>query len=221
MTRPLVGITVGNTGSGRPPRYGANQTYVRALQRAGADAILVPPGTRATFAARLDALLLPGGADLDPEFYGERPEPELGDVDRARDELELAMLEAAEARRLPVLGVCRGIQVVNVHRGGTLHQHLPGAGLHNPGGERDRIAHEVELAAGGRLAVNSIHHQGVKRLGEGLRVTQTCPDDGLVEGFDSEDGRVVAVQCHPEELTANGWAQRLFDDLVRRAAARD
>lgn len=217
MARPLVGITVGTAGEGRPQRYGVNQTYVRALQAAGADVILLPPGTDPGLAERLDALLLPGGADVDPALYREEPEPELGELDRPRDDLELAFLDAAAARRLPVLAICRGIQVVNVHRGGTLHQHLANAGFHQPEAERTHLAHEVVLADGGRRLVNSIHHQGLKALGQGLRVTETCPDDGLVEGVESEDGLLVAVQCHPEELTDQGWSRALFEALVAKA----
>jgi len=217
MARPLVGITVGSTGSGAPPRFGVNQTYVRALQAAGADAILLPPGTEPSLAGRLDALLLPGGPDVDPALYGEQPQPDLGEVDRPRDELELAFLDAATARRLPVLAICRGIQVVNVHRGGTLHQHLATAAFHQPQALRTHLAHEVVTAAGERRRVNSIHHQGLKRLGEGLTVTQTCPDDGLVEGVEADGGLLVAVQCHPEELTGHDWSRALFEQLVARA----
>lgn len=218
--RPLVGVTCGSV-EGRTPRFGVNQTYVRALQSAGAEVVLLPPGSGPELGARLDALLLPGGVDVDPDFYGEKPEPGLGEVDRERDRLELAMLEVAEARRLPVLGVCRGIQVLNVHRGGTLHQDLATAGLHNPGGERTLLAHEIELEGGGRQRVNSIHHQGLKVLGAGLKVTARCPDDGLVEAVESEDGLLVAVQCHPEEITGNPWAKGLFEDLVARAKLQD
>ena len=219
--RPLVGITCGAFGT-KPRRYGVNQTYVRALQAAGADPIILPPGTEPSLAARLDALLLPGGADVDPQFFGEQPEPGLGDLERDRDEFEFAMLDAAAAHRLPVLGICRGIQVINVHRGGSLHQDLANAGFHNPGGERTDLTHSIALAAGAEQPVNSIHHQGLKALGSGLRVTATCPEDGLVEAVESDDGMVVAVQCHPEELTtAVPWARELFDDLVRRAQSRD
>lgn len=217
MARPLVGITVGSAGSGRPPRFGVNQTYVRALQAAGADAILLPPGTDPALAARLDALLLPGGPDLDPALYGEQPEPELGEPDRPRDDLELALLDAAAARGLPVLAICRGIQVVNVHRGGSLHQHLASTPLHRPDAERTHLAHEVVTAAGERRRVNSIHHQGLKRLGQGLTVTQTCPEDGLVEGVEADGGLLVALQCHPEELTDHDWSRALFEGLVARA----
>jgi len=131
------------------------------------------------------------------------------------------LLDAAGSRRLPVLGVCRGIQVINVHRGGSLHQDLGNAGFHNPGGERTLLAHSIALEGGGQQRVNSIHHQGLKALGEGLTVTARCPEDGLVEAFESEDGLVVAVQCHPEELTEDAWARSLFEDLVERARSRD
>ena len=171
-------------------------------------------------------LLLPGGWDLEPALYGEQRSPLVGTTDPELDQAEMEALRAALDRGLPVFGICRGQQVINVTLGGTLHQHVPG---HDGRGlARDRLAHpvqverdsELRLAAGGpEVMVNSLHHQAVKDLGRGLRMTAQSAD-GVVEGVELED-RIVAVQCHPEELVERcTWARSLLHGFVERAARR-
>jgi len=174
---------------------------------------------------RLDGLVMTGGADPDPELYGADAHPLLGEVERGRDEWELALIQAALETRLPMLCVCRGAQLLNIALGGTLVQHLPddsGHALWDT--HRTERCHTVRVAAGSRaeqlygttLATNSLHHQALGRVGAGVVVTGTT-DDGVVESFELE-GRpeVFAVQWHPEML--GGPPDPAFEWLVREAA---
>jgi putative glutamine amidotransferase len=215
--------------------YGVPENYVDALRRAGGRASLVLPGDDRSAAQILDAsvaLLLVGGGDVDPARYGTEPDPTLYGIEPDRDDLEIALLREADARRFPALCVCRGMQVMNVAFGGTLIQHLPDDERFIPHGVpsgEERIAHEVKLAAGSRIAVAadadvlscaSHHHQGVGTdgLGDGL-IPTGWSEDGLVEAIERDDGWMVGAQWHPEETAADDPGQQgLFDALVRRAA---
>jgi putative glutamine amidotransferase len=154
---------------------------------------------------RVDALVLNGGSDVAPNLYGAEPHEATGAPNARRDDFELRLARGALERQLPVLGVCRGMQVLNVARGGTLVQDLEG---HNEREAWDRPVHEVEVepgsrvarAFGGRTAVNSVHHQAIDRLGSGLRATAHAPD-GVIEAIEADDGLAVGVQWHPEFLT--------------------
>ena len=175
----------------------------------------------------LDGLLLPGGPDVDPALYGEDHGPDLGSVDAELDRFEIDLVRRAVAGKLPVLGICRGQQVINVALGGTLHQHLPGHDKH--GLPRSHLAHQIDVetdselgtaAAGEPVMVNSLHHQAIKDLAAGLRVTARS-SDGVVEALEG-GGMVVAVQCHPEELIEDSpWARRLLQRFVERARGED
>jgi putative glutamine amidotransferase len=199
-------------------------TYGRAVEAAGAEAVYLPPGTGSI--ADLDGLLLPGGWDVDPARYGEKRDPKVVEVDPELDETEIRLFNEARQDRIPVLGICRGQQVINVAMGGTLVQHLEGHEVREFG--RKHLAHtasvdpdsELGAAAQGRqIQVNSLHHQAVRSVAMGLRQTATG-DDGTVEGLETDDGLVVAVQCHPEELTGDlPWAKNLFERFVARARA--
>jgi len=171
-----------------------------------------------------DGLMLSGGTDVDPKIFGEVPHTALGRVDGPRDPFEITLAREAVRRDMPVLGICRGLQVLNVALGGTLIQDIPsdvpGAALHEAGENRVEIAHEVEVMPGSKLAellsttrvgVNSFHHQAAKRIGLGLIVSATSPADDLVEGLEMRDRAfVVAVQWHPE----NFWkTSPVFDGL--------
>jgi putative glutamine amidotransferase len=218
--RPKIGITTS-------PRREADYylTYGRAVEAAGAQAVYLPPGTGSV--AGLDGLLLPGGWDVDPALYGEKPDPKTGDIDPELDETEIRLFKLARTEQIPVLGICRGQQVINVAMGGTLLQHLDGHEVRAFG--RKHLAHtaavdpasELGHAAESReIKVNSLHHQAVRSVAPGLRQTATG-DDGTIEGLESDDGLIVAVQCHPEELTGDlPWAKKLFERFVARARAR-
>jgi len=160
--------------------------------------------------ARLDGLVLTGGADVDPAEYGQAPDPDLGAVEPDRDAWELALLAAAEARELPVLCVCRGVQLLNVAKGGTLRQHVAedeGDGHPRFAVDGHDPAHGVDLVDGSLAAsllgthveVNSLHHQVIEEVGEGLAVTGRSPD-GTAEVLELEGRDVLGVQWHPELL---------------------
>lgn len=218
--RPKIGIT---TSPNRKAGY--YLTYGRAVEVAGAEAVYLPPGTPSVDG--LDGLLLPGGWDVDPARYGEKPDPKVVDIDPDLDETEIRLFKLARKEHVPVLGICRGQQVINVAMGGTLWQHLEGHEVRAYG--RKHLAHAADVdpaselgraAQGRQIKVNSLHHQAVRSVAPGLRQTATG-DDGTVEGVESEDGLIVAVQCHPEELTADlPWATKLFERFVARARAR-
>jgi putative glutamine amidotransferase len=176
---------------------------------------------------RLDGLVLSGGADIDPSLYGRESHPNLGSLERERDEWELALLMAARKADMPVLAICRGFQLVNVAFGGTLHQHVEleeGSGHPQWDVDGRTATHEVEILAGtltskllpSQWPVNSLHHQTVDTVGEGLSVSAIAPD-GVVEGLETPDGNLLAVQWHPELLTA---PDPTFVWLVREAGIR-
>jgi putative glutamine amidotransferase len=218
--KPRIGITTS-------PRRGADYyaPYRRAVENAGAEPVELQPGIESL--PDVDGLLLPGGWDVDPSYYGEKKDEKVGPIDPELDETELRMFKQARARELPVLGICRGQQVINVAMGGTLVQHLEDHDVRGHG--RSHLAHTIEVdptselgqAAGEhKIRVNSFHHQAVKSLAQGLHETAQG-EDGTVEGVESDDGLIVAVQCHPEELTTDlPWARRLFERFVARARSR-
>jgi len=221
-------------------RTGVTAAYLRSVLAAGGVPILLSPILGAAYAARAlddtDGLLLTGGEDIDPSWYGATPSPHLQPPSRDRDLFELALFAAARQRELPILGICRGIQLVNVALGGSLYQHLPserpGAIDHNPAGSRTARTHAVRLAPESRAAealgvegitVNSFHHQAIRDLGPGL-VASGWSDDGLIEAVETPPGDpwLLAVQWHPEEMHAerNPPERGLFRGLVEEAATR-
>lgn len=242
---------VSNDSDGRPPVVGLTtyleqakqgvwdvraaflpQQYFDAVTTSGGIAVLLPPQPASADAAAavldgLDGLILTGGLDVQPELYGAERHPLTDPARPDRDEWEMALFRGAEERRMPVLAICRGLQLVNVARGGTLHQHLPeaiGTDRHRIGGgvfATNTVSVEAGsalsgLVGAGDLSVHSYHHQGVDRLGSGLHVTAR-DDSGLVQAFESvEGGYLVGVQWHPEE---NREDRRLFAGLVEQAAA--
>jgi putative glutamine amidotransferase len=230
----LTGRRLGRTD--RWPYSGAPalpRSYFDAVERAGAQPVLVDD-TRDPKAllARVDALVLTGGPDVDPALYGEAPHPAVYGVDRRADDFESAVADVAVARGMPVLAICRGFQLLNVARGGSLHQHLPddpgvpphgrpgvagGAHLHDVRLDTDSLLADVLGTT--RVTASCHHHQAIARPGDGLRVVGRS-SDGIIEAMELEGCFVLAVQWHPEDTAADDAAQqRLFDALVRRAAA--
>ncbi len=227
MKRPIIGITLGN--GSQPGVQALRSDYLASVERAGALPVALPAlpaQDAALLLERLDGLLLSGGDDIDPALYGQRKHSKLRDVDRRRDDFELALVHEALRRDRPILAICRGQQVLNVALGGTLLQDIPSelrvVADHDGSGDRTRRRHAVELlehsklrAILGRdaLEVNSLHHQAVARPGDGLAVAARSPVDGVIEGLELPGSRfVVAVQWHPESFWNQPDSfQRLFD----------
>ncbi len=240
--RPLIGVTMGRERSQRffgLPLYIMNQTYVRELERRGALPVMIPlhmsEATLWGIFDQLDGLFLPGGEDIDPSHYGETRHELLGPVDRERDRTELLLTRWALAAGMPILGICRGVQLLNVAAGGTLYQDLtsqrPDLHKHDfypPKYERFRISHAVQIEPDSRLArilgqiheINSMHHQGIKELGHLLRVVAVA-EDGLPEAVEvPELPFVLGVQWHPEELAkTDQHSADLFYHFVLAAAS--
>jgi putative glutamine amidotransferase len=236
--RPLIGVTTSELRAssagtlrrhGEPPHaeMALGMTYLRAIEVAGGMPVVLPPlGDAVAYLDRLDGICLSGGPDLDPDAYG-APErhAELGPTEPGLDAFELELARAADARGLPILGICRGAQALNVARGGTLHQHLPG---HRQTEPATATTHTVQIEPGsrladvagaGRLRVNSFHHQAVDVLGHGLRAVAYAAD-GIVEAIEDSGPRLVlAVQWHAEGLTAQPRHRALFEELVAASAA--
>ena len=242
--RPLIVVSTSELRRGgmvhvaesEPPRHEMvlGLRYLQAIEAGGgAPVVAAPMATMSLNAllARADGVCLSGGPDVDPKGYGAERQFRIGPTEPQLDAFELELVRAADARQLPILAICRGMQVLNVARGGTLHQHLPDVvgetishRQHLPG----RVpTHPVEVVTESRLGqivgnhcqVNSFHHQGVNELGEGLVQTSHAPD-GTIESVESHDRAfVIGVQWHAEGLTARPEQASLFEAFV--AAARD
>ncbi len=196
--------------------------YARGVMEAGGTPVHIPiDADPAAVGDRLDGIVLPGGTDIDPIRYEADPDPELLDPEPERDDLELGLLSAALDAELTVLGICRGIQLLNVLQGGTLHQHIPEHSRFDL--PIDTTIHQVSFAEGSTLhglygssaRVNSLHHQTVADLGRDLTVTARA-DDGTIEGLEMGD-HVVAVQWHPEMMPTRD-TDPIFGWLVHRAS---
>lgn len=217
MARPIIGLTSFSL-EGSCLRSAVNQAYIDAVVAAGGTPLTIPLGlpeeSRLQFFGMIEGLLLPGGDDVAPWHYGQEMHPALGEVDEARDDLELWFAKRALKVDMPILGICRGIQVLAVAGGGTLYQDLPSQRESKMRHEvrefgRDYLSHSIAIDPGSRLAaalgcstarVNSFHHQAVERVPEGFAVSAQS-DDGIVEGIEAVHHRfVVGVQCHPEEI---------------------
>src|SRR6266545_5862072 len=235
--RPVIGIPCGlYPDSWYTPANGNAISYLRAIEAAGGIPSLIHLTRDAevldVLYCRCDALLLAGGQDVDPSFYDAEPHPQLGTTDLFQDEVEIALTRRAAADGVPILGICRGVQLLNVALGGTLYQdipsELPAALDHNESSERRNmahLAHPIALEAAswlagqldaGELVVNTLHHQALREVAAGLRVVARAPD-GLIEAVEGTGaGLIVGVQCHPEELwelADRRWA-RVFAGFV-------
>jgi putative glutamine amidotransferase len=237
MPRPLIGVTI-QAHAGTPaikrgrPLYYLDAHYADRVREAGGIPVLLPPGAdEAAELAALDGLMLTGGEDIDPRYFHEAAIPELGEIDPRRDLQEVPLVTEAVRRGLPILGICRGMQVLNVAMGGTLHQdlaaQLPGAQNHRQETPPELDAHPVAIAPESRiaryagstdLAVNSHHHQALRDLAPGLVATAWAPD-GVIEACESQDAWIVGVQWHPE-LQKREFTTALFRAFVEAALAR-
>ncbi|RIH78439.1 putative glutamine amidotransferase [Meiothermus hypogaeus] len=212
--------------------WGLLEPYVRALESQGASIVILPPQASDRLPAllhKLDGVLLPGGVDVDPAHFGEEPIPEMGEVSLERDAIELFVARYTAQHGIPTLGVCRGVQVMNVALGGSLYQDLPAQGFrsvqHYQKAEPPVLGHSVEQTGQSplnklfepRFRVNSYHHQALKDLAPGLRPVATAPD-GIVEAVALEGHPFyLGVQWHPE-LLPEQWG--IFRALVEAAAGQ-
>ena len=232
MKRPLIGVTIGYA-SKNHEIFTLRDDYVRAVEKAGGLPVVLAPGRpedAADLLETVDGLLLTGGADVDPGLYGEERHETVTRVIPERDAFEIALCREALRKDQALLAICRGQQVLNVATGGTLIQDIPsqvsGAGDHDPETERWETVHQVRILPRTRLReileretidVNSFHHQAVRGLGQGLVISATATEDGVIEGIELPGRRLaVGVQWHPEAF----WDQPddfqpLFDALVK------
>lgn len=227
MSASLIGVTT--YGQDEERKFPLPREYVDSVRRGGIP-LLLPPGETAgdVLLAQLDGLVLSGGGDIDPQQFGGCAHETVYMVDQERDRAELALVRAALQRGLPILGIYRGMQLINVALGGTLFEHLP-----DVGGEaivhrlppREPTEHSVRAEAGSKLVgirgqlefvAVSWHHQGIRTVANGLKVVAAA-DDGTIEAIESSDHRwLIGVQWHPELTAADDEVQqRLFDELVR------
>lgn len=236
--RPRIAITTGNSPAG--DHVWLRNDYLEAVLKAHGLPMILAPGFHdplegaSTLAGEIldscDGLLLSGGDDIDPKHFGERPHPKLGPVDKPRDVFEITLTREAVQRNMPILAICRGVQVLNVAMGGGMIQDIPsevaGALPHSTSGDRAVIAHDVDVRSGTLLAdllgatkvgVNTFHHQAAGRLGKGLIVSATS-SDGVIEGMEIPDRDfVVGVQWHPENFWKTDAFDRLFAGFVEAA----
>lgn len=237
MPRPLIGITTRNgRDSDRHPTTLLMQSYTNAVIAAGGLPVPIPSSypkeVLRDLYSRLDGILFSGGGDISLEYFKGDPHPRIGGIDNDRDLTEITLARAAVEDGKPVLGICRGIQVINVALGGTLYTHipaqLPGALDHDyPGDLRRELVHLVNVDESAQVAgifgetllrVNSLHHQGVKDLAPSLRAAGYAPD-GLIEAVELPGHPyAVGVQWHPEWLTDQPAMQRLFKSFVDASA---
>ena len=240
MPRPRFGVTSWHHPDREERWEYVRDNYTRSVYRAGGLPIILPmpssdPAVLEDYLASVDGLLFTGGEDVHPEFYGELVRPTCGEIDRARDEFELGLAKRALERGVPTFGICRGLQLLNVACGGSLHQDLSERPETVPAHrtsreERSQLRHGVRILPDTRLReilgseevkVTSTHHQLVNRLGSGLRVSALA-DDGTIEGIEKPDHPFfLAVQWHPERMADHHRDQfALFEALIRSAAER-
>ncbi|GAC1435975.1 MAG: gamma-glutamyl-gamma-aminobutyrate hydrolase family protein [Thermoanaerobaculia bacterium] len=232
--KPVIGIGSDvQITPGKRDRAFAYTTYIESLRKAGAIPVVIPPQPEnaADLVQELDGILLAGGDDCDPAAYGEERHPSVDPVmDPRRQSNDLTLARAAREYGIPTLGICLGLQVMNVASGGSLMQDIHSemqTDIEHVSEPEDRARHDVKLENGTRLAsilgggrelnVNSSHHQAIKGIGRGLRVTAKAPD-GIVEGLEDGDHPFyVGVQWHPEDMTGENSASAIFGAFVEAA----
>lgn len=235
MLKPIIGITTSRTTiQGSIPQIGSSESYLQAVCTAGGLPVLIPfmldNAELAFLFSHLDGLLIPGGPDIDPKLYQGTSHPEVYGVDPERDRAEILLVQKAVESKKPFLGICRGIQVINVALGGKLFSHipdqLPGALRHAwyPDIPRDYLAHTVKIDTDSRLykilgsetvETNSLHHQGISQAGRGLKPVAWAPD-GLIEAVELEEHPFgLGVQWHPENLQALPEMRTLFSAFIQ------
>lgn len=235
MKPPLIGLTTYPAGQGHG--YHTPVDYVHAVVRAGGAPVLLPPvgaSAIASWLQALDGVVLIGGGDIDPQRFAGGGHPSIYNLSPERDDTETALARALLEHKLPTLAICRGLQILNTVRGGTLHLHLPdvvGEAVEHRVPPRDPTLHSVRVAADSCLAgllgsttvsSKSWHHQAIDRAGQGIRPVAWA-DDGVIEAIEIDDApQVIAVQWHPELSAADDSRQQaLFDALIRMSSNKN
>jgi len=237
MTAPLIGITTFRSLSrDNYPLLSATEAYIQSVINASGCPLMIPLGLSdkhlIDLVSRLDGILFTGGGDVHPRRYASQPHPLINSVDEDRDRVEIDLLHAALPQQIPIFGICRGLQVINVAMGGSLYEDLlaqGGASIKHdyfPGEARDYLAHTVQVESGSRLRqilgsdkieVNSLHHQGIRTLAPGLCATAWA-SDGVIEAIEMPDYPFgLAVQWHPEWLQAHLSMRFLFQEFIQAA----
>lgn len=234
VEKPLIGISASTV---TKSNNGAGVTYIQSIIRGGGIPCIIP--VTSDFAilddmlSGLDGILFTGGEDFDPAFYGEARHEFLGEVNDDRDIYDIALFRMAILRNLPILGICRGLQLINVGLGGTLIQDIPSQRdtviLHGQYEDSTKPAHNISIVHGSILeqllgtsftGVNSRHHQAIKDVAPGMKITAWCPEDSIPEAFESDDGNILGVQFHPEIFTYynnDSCMLQVFKYLIKKA----
>lgn len=230
--KPIIGITTDIQVIVKNESFVIERTYPRAVANAGGIPFFIPtlPDNRSLLkdiAAKIDGLVLPGGRDMDPRLYNEDPHPKLRPINPARTKSEMILLEEALKRNIPVLGICNGMQLINIFFGGSLYQDIPSqipdALSHEDGSEHEVSVHEDTLLQKvikeKSFRVRSYHHQSAKAIGRGLRVSAVA-SDGIVEAVEAADSFVLGIQWHPEREEKSEISDRIFQALMNGRGCR-
>ena len=234
--KPIIGIVVAGNPRVILNKHVLNTPYVRAIAQSGGAPLMIPAYNGITkaedYIGLIDGLLLPGGEDVAPALYGEEPIKEVDYINGERDELEAGLLRLCARLDKPVLGICRGMQLMNVVFGGSLYQHIPSQIENAIAHVQDRSiraqpTHSIAIKSGSRLyevagrdkeMVNSFHHQCIKKAAEGFDIVAFAPD-GVAEAMENKAGTMMALQWHPEEMTKNSQlAGSIFTRFIKLAA---
>lgn len=227
-----MNIAITNQGGLAPDKFYHRFKYVRALQAAGAKVVMLPlklTDDEISLAIKqFDGFVFTGGADIDPKLYGHTEIKECGEINEKRDTVEMALLSRLIRLDKPILGICRGMQMINVASGGTLYQDLPSQLQtvleHSKMKHIKKMIHEVYIQPNTRLSqivrkpemlVNSVHHQAIKELGRGLIVNAISPDN-VIEGIEGENAKILGVQWHPEHIWGKSFENKaIFDGFLK------
>ena len=232
--KPLIGIT--SQFMAKDNNFASGANYVNAVIEAWGIPVQLPVNLKEpaeTLVSLVDGIIIPGGADVAPLSYGEQPHPKVTRTFRRNDIYESAMIHAAIQQGKPILAICRGIQILNVSLGGKLYQDIPSQTAneichYQDSAARGEMTHSISIMQDSNLCnivgktemyVNSYHHQAVREIADGLRVAATAPD-GIIEAVESEDGRILGVQWHPESLCAVCEEHaKIFTNFIERCRA--
>jgi len=227
-TKPLIGITT----DFKDKHNSIEEAYSKAVAGYGGLPVLIPTVENQTeylitIIDRIDGLLIPGSRDMDPKHYNEGPHPKLNPMNRERTAAEYIVLESALEKNIPVLGICGGMQFINVFFGGSLYQDIQDL-VENPLIHEKGTVHPVKISEGSKLlrivgksefSVKSYHHQAVNKVGKGLTINANSTPDNIVEGLESKEHSILAVQWHPE-LEDSDVSKKIFESFISKCSLK-